>query len=277
MASKRAALFLLTVTACGDNLTIVDRDAYVSPEPLPLACIPNLDGRIDASEVQAALGVPVRFLVSPAGIETEVDVVGTQDGDQHVWDLSTDLATDQEIVVVPTALDGRWYASSFPGATVVLPFDAGGRIEGAYHQDGEALWLHGLASREETPPEGQTLLAYEQPVAALRFPVEPGPEYREQGTVTGGMIRGLPYAGVDTYDITVDMTGVLELPQLSLTQAHRVRTLATVTPAVGAIATQRQVSFYFECFAEVARLVSRSGETEPNFTIASEVRRLGFR
>lgn len=277
MASGLPLLGLALVAGCGDNLTIIDREGYQAPEPTPLACVPNLDGRIEAHEVQPALGVPVRYLVSPAGVETEVDVNGVVDGDQRTWDFSVDLASDQEIVVVPMDLANRWYAASFPGATVVLPFDAAGRTEGAYHHDGEALWLHGLASRDENPPEGKTLLVYEEPVPALRFPVEPGLDYSEHGVVTGGMIRGLPYAGVDTYEVSADATGIIELPQLSITEAHRVRTLVTVTPAVGAVTTQRQVSFYFECFAEVARVVSRTDEQNPDFTTASEVRRLGFR
>ena len=272
-----AIVLLIALTACGDNATIIDRADYRAPDPTPLACVPNLDGRIDSNEVTPALGVPVRYLVSPAGTETDVDLVGANEGDSTTWDFSVDLASDQEIVVVPTELGDRWYASSFPGATVVLPFDAGGRIEGAYHHDGEALWLHGLASRDEAPPEGQSLLAYETPIPALRFPVEPGLDYTTTGTVTGGMIRGLPYAGTDTYEVTADATGVVELPQLTITQAQRVRTRVTVTPAVGAVSTQRQTSFYFECFAEVVRAVSRTDEPNADFTTASEVRRLGFR
>jgi hypothetical protein len=269
---------LAILTGCGDNATIIDRGAYQAPEPEPLECVPNLDGRIEASEVTPALGVPIRYLVSPAGMETEIDIVGNEDDDGgRVWDFSVDLASDQEIVVVPMELGDRWYAAQFPGADIVLPFDASGRVEGAYHHDGEALWLHGLASREENPPEGQTLLVYDSPIAALRFPVETGLDYAVTGTVTDGMIRGLPYAGTDTYEVRADATGVVELPQLTITQAHRVRTLVTVDPAVGAVTTQRQVSFYFECFAEVVRAVSRTDEPDENFTVASEVRRLGFR
>ncbi len=265
------------VGGCGDNQTVVTRDAYEPAAPTPLDCVPNLDGRIDAGEVQPALGVSVRYLVSPAGMETDVDVVGRDEGGTNTWDFSVDLASDQEVVVVPTELAGRWYASSFPGATVSLPFDAAGRLDGAYHHDGEALWLHGLASREEAPPEGQTLLVYDEPVPALRFPIEPGLSYAEAGTIQNGVVRGLPYAGVDTYAVSADAVGTLELPQLTITQAHRVRTLVTVDPAVGAVTTQRQVSFYFECFAEVARVVSRPDESDPDFSVASEVRRLGFR
>lgn len=281
MASRaqltHALVLALLVIGCGDNATIIDRDGYDPAEPTPLECVPNLDGRIDAGEVTPALGVPVRYLVSPAGVEMDVDVVGNTQGDATTWDYSIDLASDQEIVVVPMSLADRWYAASFPGATVVLPFDAGGRIEGAYHHDGEALWLHGLASRDENPSEGQTLLVYDAPVPALRFPVEPGLSYTATGTVQNAMLRGLPYAGTDTYDVNVDATGVVELPQLTITQAHRVRTLVTVSPAVGAVTTQRQVSFYFECFAEVVRIVSLTDEPNENFTTASEVRRLGFR
>lgn len=263
---------------CGDNQTIIDRDAYVSPEPAPLACVPNLDGEITETELAAAIGVPVRYLVSPAGVTREVNTVGaTNEEDVLVWDLSTDLADDQEIVVTPETIEGKWYAGSFPADVFITPFDAGARTDSVGRLDETGLYLHGLASREENPPEGQTLLVYDPPITVLQFPIRPGSSYESTGAILNGTLRGIPYAGSDTYEVVVDATGQLELPQLTFEQAHRVRTRVTVAPSVGAPQVQHQVSYFFECFGEVARATSELDETDPFFAVASEVRRLGFR
>jgi hypothetical protein len=272
-------LVLAFTYGCGDNLTHVDRNGYQGADLEPLSCVPNLDGRIDANEVAAAIGVSVRYLVSPAGQERPVNVAGTTIGDGTLsWDWSVDLAQDEEAVIVPRQLGGQWYEGSFGGADAfVTPFDAGGRVESILRKDDEALWLLGLASADPSPAEGQTLLVYQQPVAVLRFPVQPGGAYSSVGVVENGTLRGLPYAGTDTYDIEVDAMGELVLPQLTFTQVHRVRQRVLVEPAVGAATSQRQVSYFFECFAEVARAVSLPDEEDVNFTTATEIRRLGFR
>jgi hypothetical protein len=95
------------------------------------------------------------------------------------------------------------------------------------------------------------------------------------GTVKNATLRGLPYAGTDTYVITVDGAGTLLLQDYTFTQAMRVRTDLTAAPAAGETVTTKQVSFLFECFGEVARATSQNNETQENFTTAAEVRRLG--
>jgi branched-chain amino acid transport system substrate-binding protein len=53
----------------------------------PLECVPNLDGRVEARELKAALGIPVRYLASPPGAARPVGIPGatnpavTQKGD----------------------------------------------------------------------------------------------------------------------------------------------------------------------------------------------------
>jgi hypothetical protein len=136
--------------------------------------------------------------------------------------------------------------------------------------------MHGFASAEENGPEGKTLLVYAQPVALYRYPLEVGKTWVTVGQVSNGTLRGLPYAGRDTYTITVESSGRLDLPDLTFTQAMRVKTNVTAEPAVGAPVTRRQTGFVFECFGEVARATSRDGETQDDFTQAAEVRRLGL-
>jgi hypothetical protein len=274
---SKTALFSLLLGGCGDNQTIIDRDDYIAPDVAPLSCVPNLDGEISAGELAAAIGVPVRYLVSPAGITREVNTVGSDDGGEVVWDFSVDQADDQQIEITPQTTAGKWYESAFATDTFVTPFDAGGRVESVGRVDDDGLFLLGLASAEENPPEGQTLLIYDPPIRVLQFPVRPGSEFVSTGSISNGTLRGLPYAGSDSYAVFVDAAGRLELPQLSFEQVHRVRTQVTVQPSVGAATTQWQVSYFFECFGEVTRATSALDEPDPFFTVANEVRRLGFR
>jgi len=272
------AFALVLVAGCGTNLTHPDPSvAYDAGVATPLSCVPNLDGQIDADELTPVLGVPVKYLVSPAGTTPTVDVVGLVDGTgQLVWDWGTSLASDQTIEIEATALSTKWYAASFPGGTFVTPFDAGDTLEAIYHADANAIWLHGLASTQQNPAEGQTLYAYTNPVAITEFPLKVGSSWISTGTVVNGTLRGLPYASQDTYEVTDDATGELVLPDLTFTQAHRVRTKVTLDPAAGESVVTWQVSFFFECFGEVARATSQAGETNENFTTAAEVRRFGL-
>ena len=103
-----------------------------------------------------------------------------------------------------------------------------------------------------------------------------GKSWVSAGTITNGLIRNLPYAGRDTYQVSVDAAGRLELTDLTFTQALRVRTHVTVEPVVGASVSRRQISWMFECFGEVARAVSVDNEPNEDFTTTSELRRLGL-
>ncbi|MBI5479645.1 MAG: hypothetical protein HY906_12350 [Deltaproteobacteria bacterium] len=279
---RRATLALLAcctaALACSDNLTPAsDRQIYDGGGEPPLQCVPNLDGRIDSNELQAAIGVPATYLVSPQGEERPVDVVGEVDGaGKRVWDWSANAPTDQIAVLTASALTGKWYAASFPSGQFVTPSDAAGSLEAVYVHDEQALWLLGFASAVEAPAEGKTLVVYQQPVALYRFPVQVGGSWASAGTVQNATIRGLPYAGRDTYEVSVDAAGTLHLPDVTFSQALRTRTRITSEPAVGASVQRRQVSFLFECFGEVARAQSRDDESAGDFTTAVEVRRLGL-
>ena len=109
-----------------------------------------------------------------------------------------------------------------------------------------------------------------------RFPLQPGAAWTSIGEVKDGTLRGLPFASRDTYDVKVDGAGELDLPDFVLTQVLRVRTNVSISPAAGAVTTQRQVGFLFECLGEVTRATSKLNEPNENFTTASELRRLGL-
>ncbi|NUO51305.1 MAG: hypothetical protein HOV80_20815 [Polyangiaceae bacterium] len=273
---KRFLFLVLALAGCGDNLTIPpDRDPATDPDPLPLGCVPNLDGRIDASELQPAIGTQISYVVSPPGVSRSIDVVGTTTDGEPAWDFATDYADDQSLVVVPANLSGKWYAASFPEGAFVTPFNREGTLESIGMAREDAIVLLGLASKEADPAEGRTLLVYTTPIVVLSLPVEAGQTYTSVGEIVNGTVQGLPYAGRDTYEVSVDAVGEIDLPQLTFEEVHRVRTKVTVEPAVGTSVVRRQVSFYAECFAEVARATSADDETEENFTQAAELRRLG--
>ena len=264
------------ISGCaGENLTEPALDPYdPGPGSTPV-CMPNLDGRIDATEMPVALGLPVSFRVSPNGEERTIDVAGLQEGSQILWDWSG-TANDQVFQMIPTPLAGFWFADEFPGGSFVLPVDPSGSTLGVYSRTDDAVRLHGVASADETPASGKILLPYDDAIDLYRFPIEPGSAWTVTGTITSGTWNGAPYAGYDEYEVAVDGRGTLALPELTFTEAHRVRTNLTVQPAFGFPTSRRLVSWMFECFGEVARAQSRLDENAENFTVASEVRRLGI-
>ncbi len=272
-----SVLALSVASGCDDNLTVPSRKPAEGAEVQPLACIPNLDGKIDSKELAAAIGVPVHYVVSPAGVQRTVDLTGKKEkAGRFAWAFSSDYADDQSLIITPVLAKDQWYATSFPADAFVTPFDAGDRVDSIGRLTDQGLQLMGLASHVEAPAEGKTLLIYNPPIDLLRFPIAPGQTFVSAGKITNGTFRGLQYAGKDTYEVTVDGIGTIDLPSFSFDEVHRVRTKVTVEPSVGAPQTQLQVSFFAECFGEVVRATSANGETDPDFTQTAELRRLGF-
>jgi hypothetical protein len=267
---------LLSLTACGNNETFLPTNAsYPTDGQTALSCVPNLDGMITAAELQPALGASETFLVSPPGTAEPVNLDGMVDSaGQRVWNWSTSLASDDSFILTPQALGSQWYASSYPGGQFVLPYDAANTLEAVYSETEQAIFLHGIASTAENPSDGKTLVVYGSPVILYQFPIENGASWTSSGTSMNATLKGLPYAGTDTYDTQVDASGVMVLPDYTFTQVFRTRTLVTVAPVAGETTTQRQVSFLFECFGEVARATSQINEPDPDFTTAAEIRRL---
>lgn len=277
MNTRSITVGFLLLTACGENRTIPTKEAYVPAAVAPLQCVPNLDGRIEASELQAAIGIPVHYLASPPGIARPVSISGaTNSAGQRVWDLSNDYADDRVATLSASNVSEHWFAPNFPTGQFASPLDLGGTTMGVYRSDGADLFLLGYASREEAPVLGKTLVVYSQPVAIFRFPLETGKQWISVGQVVNGLVRGLPFAGRDTYQVRVDAAGQLELPDVTFTQALRVRTTATIEPAIGNTIVRRQVGWVFECFGEVARATAPDNEMNDDFTTTAELRRLGL-
>jgi hypothetical protein len=276
--------FFLLLAACVEQKTFYPADAaYTSDGETPLSCVPNLDGEITADEIDVAIGVSERFMVSPAGQTeaiTEVAPAGLEGSvnaeGQRVWNWSTSLASDKDFTLTPTTLAGKWYAASFPDGQFVLPNDPADMTESVYVKNDQAIVVLGFASSEENPPSGKTLFVYDSPVTLYQFPIKVGASWTSSGTAKNATLDGLPFARTDTYATQVDASGMLILPDFTFTQVFRVSTLATFAPEVGPpTSTIRQVSFLFECFGEVARATSQTNEPNADFTVASEIRRIG--
>ncbi len=272
-----ASIATLILVGCDGNGTLPpDREPYEGEAEVPLDCIPNLDGIIEADEIPLVLDTEVTYLVSPPGELREVDSRGTADAERTVWDWSIDRADDQLARVTAVSITDRWYADRFPPEAFIAPFDDGGSTETISLRDDDGLYVLGVASREPDPPSGRTLLVYDEPILIVRFPIEPGDAYSNSANVQDAVFSGIPYAARDTYDVEVSALGEMRLPSLTFTQTHQVQVQLTVEPALGETTTLRQVSYFFECFGEVARATSQLDEPDPLFTDAAEVRRLGY-
>ncbi len=241
------ASILLLLAACGVNETPQPE----APPELP-SCVPNRDGVLTADELPIAFDATASYYVSTGGTFT-VDLEGP------VWDLSEERAPDQVIALGPQRLGGQWYAGNYPQGQFVI--DAGDGLEGIYHQDDQALWLDGTASREMSPAGGRTLVIYDRPLAVLRFPLKDGDTFVSSAQHMGSTIAGLPFQGADEVTVSVTGDGRVDVPYVRFSPAFLVDTRVRRTSA-GPEATRRSYIFLFECFGEVARADSRPNSND---------------
>ncbi len=258
----RAALFV-TLAACSTNLT-------PQPDPTPVlpACVPNRDGQITADELPIALGFTVDYY---AASNRAVNLAPTN----GVYDLSAESPDDTVVALGPVQLAAQWYADQFP--TGQFSVDAGSGLDGIYHQDDRALWLDGMASHDEMPAAGKTLIRYADPIALLRFPLTDGLTYSTTAALETATVAGLPFNGTDKVDVDVTAGERLDVPYVEFSPVLRVRTNVTRTPSTGTpVVTKRTTIFMFECFGEVARAESNPDEAAEDFTTAAYVRRFAL-
>lgn len=257
------ALALAPLAACEANLT---------PQPVVDAslgsCVPNRDGIIDESELPIALGATLDFY---AGSNRSVTLAPSATG---VYDLAKLYPDDSVVAVGPVQLGSQWYASQFPMGQFAV--DAGGGLDGIYHQDATALWLDGQASQAENPPAGKTLVMYANPIPILRFPLHDGETYSTTEALVNTTIDGLPLQGTDEVDADVALGAELDVPYVQFSPILRVRTNSIRTPSTGGAVNKRVTLFMFECFGEVARAESNANEPDPDFTNAAYLRRFAL-
>lgn len=271
----------VAIAGCVDNATYPADQPYLptSHWNAGLGCVPNVDGRIDAHEVKPTLGVAARFRVARNRTVDQAGAVAASG--VRVWDWAWSAAAEQTLQVAAAPLDGQWYVAQFPvGATgavqFAVPFDADGTLDAVYRHDSAGVWLLGMASREIAPIGGQTLLVYEEPVQVLKFPLLIHDTWSAKGVLSKAKLYGLPYAATDVYTFAADAAGVMELPDISVDQAIRVRTKVQTTAIAGKPVERVQTQFFFECLGEVARAVPEAKQTDPNFSLAAEIRRLAL-
>lgn len=266
---------MLLAAGCSENLSPVEElEPYQAvPQPI-LDCVPDLDGVLTSDELQLAIGVGVRYRYNQ---NVPVDLVGLKDqAGVRVWDWEAPNQGDTELEIQASDISDKWYAASFADGQFTTPLDANGTNDAIYRLDTNGLWLIGLASATENPASGQTLIKYTAPVLVNPLPLTKGDTWVSVGEVRHATFQGLPYAGRDTYAGKVDDEGELWLPDVRFEHSLKVITHVTSEPSVGQSVTRTQVSWYFECFGEVARAVSADGVSEDNFTTAAEVRRIGY-
>lgn len=283
-----ATLALLGCVGCGGQSETpqAERDDFQPDTIEELECMPDLDGRIEADQLQPAFDIPVNYRISPAGHERPVDLAGFQDQlGNRVWDFTTEEyeLADENLEVLATELDGKWYDDEFEGGEFTTVLDASLDLDAVYSHGDEHLYLHGYASATEEPDIGQTLVVYDEPVVAYEFPLQEGDAWQSTGEVQDGRVRGLPYTAQEHYEFEVDASGALWLPDITFDQVLRVRTKLTIDSAIGHPIYREQIQFLFECFGEVTRLVGPDVEldddTDPGdyeFDRTVEMRRLGF-
>jgi hypothetical protein len=278
MRAAPLALAALLAAACGGpnypGDPLDDRAVDTGNGVVPLSCRPDVDGRLSDDELPLALGTAVRYLVSagPLAVDLDGDLV---DG-QRVWDLSAIAAEDEVLSVAAQPIAGAWFADRLPDDAYAVPLDGGGRLLGLFARRPGTLLSLGSASADENPAEGQTWLAYEPALDLFRLPLDVGSSYTQLATITDGKVQGLPIAARHGLRVEVLREGRLKLPDLTFDRVLQVAMFVHQETVVGAPLDLVQVSWLAECYGEVARASSLTGETQAAFASAAELRRLIF-
>ena len=271
-------------TPADGDVTPDTPDSDVTPDATPDAdpevCVANNDGVITAAELPVGFGVAPSFMANAGGTTVSVDPHGAVDVDGlHDWDF-TSGPQDVTASLFVEHPDGYWFAPHYPGATFVSPLSPQDpTILAVYQASGDAVRLMGIASDQEAPAQGKTLLVYDEPVYLMSFPLAVGNSYSSTSSFGNAVLMGVPNAGEETYAVTVDARGTLRLPGFTLENTLRLRievaqrfVISTSPEPIPSI----QYLYLHECVGEVARVISPSGVSDPDFTEAAEFRRLGF-
>ncbi len=251
-------------TRCRAGATFAE---VVGPAP---ACRANGDGVVEDAEMPVEAGLVGRFRGSAPGADVTVDLEGEPAaGGGRLWRFDTDALGADERLERTLAPDDFWFGPYFPAATYAAILDAESGTYAVFERVPGELRIIGLAS--DVPD--RTLLVYETPVAAMRFPMREGDSWSAD-TRAAGRLEGQDLEIDMHYEFAVDAQGTIRLPAGEVpVLRQRIGSRQQVVGAPFAIARQ-SVLFVAECLGGVARVVSELNETEGLFTVASEVSRL---
>jgi len=235
-------------------------------EPL---CRPNGDGIISDAEMPIQAGLGGLFRLNDPAHEVRVDLLGQLEGEQPVWDFRDDALGELERVERTTSPEGFWFAPHFPEATYVGVLDAGLGMLAIFKRVEGALQLLGVASERV---DG-TLLIYDTPVDALRFPLKPGDSWRAS-TAARGQLEGADVVLEMSYHFTAGAAGRIQLPAGDIPVIPLNMTATQQVEGAPFAMQRRSLLFMAECLGGVTRVVSRNNEEAEQFTQAVEVARL---
>lgn len=236
------------------------------------------DDQLTAAELPLAVGVELRMVEANDDVDgLPVDLQGQVAGDGvREWFFDADLPGDARIGVEAEPLDGKWFAATFPDATYTAKLDAAGDSYGVFRRTDDAVQILGVASA--APDE--TLLTYDPPVDALRFPLSVGAQWTSEAHNAGTFEGNAFYQSDDAYETSVDAAGrvVTEAGAFDVLRLRVVQTADVPVPWFPYVQSYRWVrySFVTACYGEVAHVDSAEGETELQFSSAARVRRIGL-
>ncbi len=278
-ALPRALLLALALTGAGcagPNPTLPDggQDDFTLAGDT-LGCLPDNDGAIQASELPFAPGLTAAYRANPPGTLVGLDPAGRQVEGKLEWDFSSTAGNIYPVTTEPLA--GKWFAGHFPTGDLATGVTVSGDLYQVLQLQPDRVLLLGLASRTPDTQPGYTLIVYDPPVVAMRYPLQQGLRFTSTGTTrAGATLKGLAVHMVDTYEVAIRTEGVVRLPNLRLHRALLVETTVTSKTVGGVSAVTRQLQWFAECYGEVVRAISQTNEPQALFTTASELRRLSF-
>ncbi|MDB4928834.1 MAG: hypothetical protein JWM10_1318 [Myxococcaceae bacterium] len=235
------------------------------------SCRGNRDGIIARSEVVFVPGVEVHYRINPANTLANVSPRGVTGPDgARTWDFAD--RTGEAVTLTLSTSAGQWWLRNFPTAQYASRLDPRSPNLGVYRAGDTSVELLGLVAPDEST---LTVVPYEPGVAVLRFPLTMGTTWMADSATRDAQVEGTTVASRDRYTFTVDARGTVRLPEITFTDALRLRIELTQQFAAGPGVRKIQYLWLVECYGEVARMTSRDGEVDPDFTSAVEFRRLG--
>jgi hypothetical protein len=277
MRSRSSLLFAFVVVAGCDPAPYTSEELDYAPVFTAPDCRPNNDGVIDANELPFVLGATARVRV---GENIDLDVDGEVIDGVRTWDLTRpDPTTEPQGGLTLETMEGQWFADRFPEAPLAGPLQPGGGLLGALLPTDDAVLLYGAATKDENPPQGQSLIVYDGPAVLYPLPLTVGASASSTVRAQNAVLLGLQTALVDVYDVEVTAVGTVILPDLILNNSLRVTLRLTRTLLAGDVQQVTHVWLH-ECLGEVARAVGPAvgidEEAPERFPTAAEVWRLAL-